>query len=299
MKRETWNDLIALAAVAEAGSFTAAARTLGISPSAVSHIVRGLEERLGIRLLHRSTRSVAPTEAGTKLLSTLSPALAGLDAVLDTLGETKDRPAGRVRITSHRIAAQYTLLPKMPTFGKNFPDIVVEVSVDDSLVDFISAGYDAGIRPSEVLDPDMIAVRIDDGAKLAYVAAPAYLSAAGTPDAPGDLLHHRCVNYRFDRSCELYRWPFDIGGEQVLVDVPSHLVLNDSNLLLSAALEGLGIACVTEDQAIDHIAAGQLIRLFEDQSPRLPANYLYYSGRRHVPAPLRVLIESLRVGGPI
>ena len=297
MKREIWNDLAVLAAVGEAGTFTAGARSPGIRPSAASHIVRGLEARLGIRLLHRSTRSVAPTEAGAQLLARLRPALADLDAVLDALGERQETPSGRVRITSHRTAAQYTLLPKMPTFGRDFPNVAVEISVDDSLVDFISAGYDAGVRPSEVLDPDMIAVRIDHGARLAYVAAPSYLAEAGTPDSPGDLLHHRCVNYRFDRSGELYRWPFNQNGEQVLVDVPSPLVFNDSNMLVSAALKGCGIACLTEDQALGHVAAGRLIRLFEGQSPQLPANYLYYSGRRHVPAPLRVLIEALRVGG--
>jgi DNA-binding transcriptional LysR family regulator len=297
MKRETWNDLAVLAAVDEARSFTAAARSLGISPSAVSHIVKGLEERLGMRLLHRSTRSVAPTEAGAQLLAALGPARANLDAVLGTLGEQKDRPAGRVRITSHRMAAQYALLPKMPKFGRDFPEVAVEISVDDSLVDFISAGYDAGVRPSEVLDPDMIAVRIDQGARLAYVAAPSYLAEAGEPEAPGDLLRHRCVNYRFGRSGELYRWPFDLAGEQMLVDVPSQLVFNDSNMLLSAAVEGCGIACLTEDQALGHIAAGRLVRLFEGQSPQLPANYLYYSGRRLVPPPLRAFLDFIKTGG--
>lgn len=298
MKRETWNDLAVLAAVGEAGSFTAAARLLGISPSAVSHIIKGLEERLGIRLLHRSTRSVAPTEAGARLLATLSPALANLDDVLDALGKQSARPAGRVRVTAHRAAALYTLLPKMRKFGADYPEITVEVSVDDSLVDFIAAGYDAGVRRSEVLDPDVIAVRIDHGTRLAYVAAPSYLAEAGPPAAPNDLLQHRCVNYRFDGSGQLFRWPFESNGEQMLVDVPAFLIFNDADMLVSAALDGCGVACLTEDQARNHLEAGRLKRLFEMQSPNLPANYLYYSGRRLVPAPLKVLIEALRVTGP-
>lgn len=298
MKRETWNDLAVLAAVGEAGSFTAAGRSLGISPSAVSHIIKGLEERLGIRLLHRSTRSVAPTEAGARLLATLGPALANLDDVLDDLREQRARPAGRVRVTAHRTAALYTLLPKMRKFGADYPEVAVEISIDDSLVDFIAAGYDCGVRRSEVLDPDMIAVRIDHGTRLAYVAAPSYLAEAGWPVAPNDLLRHRCVNYRFDSSGELFRWPFRSSDEQILVDVPAFLVFNDADTLVNAALDGCGIACLTEEQACSHVEAGRLERLFEEQSPHLPANYLYYSGRRHVPAALRVLVEALRVTGP-
>lgn len=298
MKRETWNDLVVLAAVGEAGSFTAAARSLGISPSAVSHIVKRLEERLGIRLLHRSTRSVAPTEVGARLLATLSPAVDNLDDVLDALGEQRAHPAGRVRVTAHQTAALYTLLPKMRKFGADYPEVTVEVSIDDNLVDFIAAGYDAGVRRSEVLDPDMIAVKIDHGTRFAYVAAPSYLAEMGSPTAPNDLLRHRCVNYRFDSSGELFRWPFESNGEQVLVDVPAALVFNDADMLVSAALDGCGVACLIEDQARSHLEAGRLKRLFGEQSPNLPANYLYYSGRRQVPAPLRALLEALRVTGP-
>jgi DNA-binding transcriptional LysR family regulator len=295
MKREIWNDLTVLMAVAEARSFTRAAAALGLSPSAVSHAMRALEARLGVRLLNRTTRSVSPTAAGEQLLTTLRPTIANLDEVVAALKQQRDRPAGRIRLSAHRTAALHAVLPRLKPFSALYPDITVEVVVDDGLVDIVAAGFDAGIRRAEVLEPDMISVRLDEGVRLAYVAAPDYLAHAGPVLTPADLLQHRCINYRYASSTRIHRWSFERGGETIHVDAPGNLIFNDVDLLLEAALAGCGLACVTEDQAAAHLRAGSLRQVLADFTPRLPPNYLYYAGRRHVPAPLRALIEALRV----
>lgn len=295
MQRETWNDLAVFVAVRDGGSFTRAAAALGVSPSAVSHAVRGLETRLGVRLLNRTTRSVAPTPAGEQLLAVLRPAVASLEETVAALEHHRDRPAGRVRISAHRTAALYAIMPRLAGFAERYPDITLEIVADDGLVDIVAGRFDAGIRRGEVLAPDMISVRLDAGVRLAYVAAPAYLAQAGTPSVPADLLQHRCINYRFASSGQIHRWAFDRNGEELFVDAPGTLVLNDTDLLLEAALSGYGIACVTTDQAAAHMATGRLFGVLGAWSPTLPANHLYYPGRRNVPAALRAFIDSVRV----
>lgn len=294
MQRETWNDLAVFVAVGDAGSFTRAAAALGVSPSAVSHAVRGLETRLGVRLLNRTTRSVAPTPAGEQLLVTLRPAMASLDETMGALEHQRDRPAGRVRISAHRTAVLYAIMPRLAGFAERYPDITLEIVVDDGLVDIVAGGFDAGIRRAEVLAPDMISVRLDDGVRLAYVAAPTYLAPAGTPCSPADLLQHRCINYRFASSGRIHRWAFERDGEEIFVDAPGTLVFNDTDMMLEAALAGYGVACVTNDQAATHIAAGRLVGVLAPWSPMLPANHLYYAGRRNVPAALRAFIDVVR-----
>lgn len=297
MKRETWNDLAVFVAVGDAGGFTRAAATLGVSPSAVSHSVRGLETRLGVRLLNRTTRSVAPTPAGEQLLAALRPAMASLEETVGALEHQRDRPAGRVRISAHRTAALYAILPRLAGFAERYPDITLEIEVDDGLVDIVASRFDAGIRRAEVLAPDMISVRLDDGVRLAYVAAPGYLAGAGKPSVPADLLQHRCINYRFASSGRIHRWAFERGGEEMFVDAPGTLVFNDTDMLLEAAIAGYGIACVTSEQAAAHVAAGRLVDLLESWAPLLPANHLYYPGRHNVPAALRAFIDAVRSGG--
>lgn len=294
MQRETWNDLAVFVAVGDTGSFTRAAAALSVSPSAISHAVRGLEKRLGVRLLNRTTRSVAPTPAGEQLLATLRPAMTSLEETVASLEHQREQPAGRVRISAHRTAALYTILPRLTGFAELYPAIRVEIVVDDGLIDIVAGGFDAGIRRAEVLEPDMISVRLDDGVRLAYVAAPGYLAGAGVPSAPADLLQHRCINYRFASSGRIHRWAFARGGEELLVDAPGTLILNDTDMLLEAALAGYGVACVTGDQAAAHIAAGRLESLLADWTPMLPANHLYYPGRRNVPAALRTFIDTIR-----
>ncbi len=294
MRRETWNDLAVLAAVAEAGSFTGAGRALGVSPSAVSHALRGLEERLGMRLLNRSTRSVAPTQAGERLLAALRPAVASVEEAVASLEERRSRPVGRVRVTAHRPAALCTLLPRLPEFTRAYPEIEVEIWIEDGLVDIVASGFDAGIRNAHLLQPDMISVRIDDGIDFAYVASPTYLAEAGTPRVPSDLLGHRCVNYRLTSSKALRRWRFERAGESVLVDVPSQLVFNDFEAILRAALAGCGVARAIKEQARPHLASGDLVAVLPDWTPAGTPNFLYYAGRRNVPPALRAFIDAMR-----
>lgn len=296
MQRETWNDLAVFVAVGDAGSFTRAAAALGVSPSAISHAMRGLEARLGVRLLNRTTRSVAPTPAGEQLLATLRPAMASLDQTVGALEHQRDRPAGQVRISAHRTAVLYAIMPRLAGFGDRYPEITVEIVVDDGLVDIVAGRFDAGIRRAEVLAPDMISVRLDDGVRLACVATPLYLAQAGTPFFPADLLQHRCINYRFASSGRIHRWAFERDGEELFVDAPGNLVFNDTDMLLEAALAGYGITCVTSDQAASHVAAGRLVAVLGDWAPMLPANHLYYPGRSNVPAALRAFIDAVRVG---
>jgi DNA-binding transcriptional LysR family regulator len=281
MRRETWNDLAVLAAVAEAGSFTGAGRKLGVSPSAVSHALRGLEERLGARLLNRSTRSVASVAAAVSVIE-----------------QRRSRPAGRVRITAHRGAALFTVLPRLPAFIRAYPEIEVELWMEEGLVDIVAAGFDAGIRKANVIQPDMISVRIDDGNDDVCVASPAYLAERGTPRLPADLLEHRCINLRLPSSKALYPWSFERAGERVLVEGPGQLVFNDMEAGLRAALAGCGIAIALEAQARPFIAANELVPVLPEWTPVDGPNYLYYAGRRNVPPALRAFIDAMRIGGP-
>ena len=220
--------------------------------------------------------------------------MSSLEETVTASEHQRDQPAGRVRISAHRTAALYTILPRLTGFAQLYPAIKVEIVVDDGLVDIVAGGFDAGIRRAEVLEPDMISVRLDDGIRLAYVAAPAYLADTDTPSVPADLLQHRCINYRFASSGRIHRWAFEKDGEGLLVDAPGTLILNDTDMLLEAALAGYGVACVTSDQAAAHIRAGRLSSVLVDWAPMLPANHLYYPGHRNVPVALRTFIEAVR-----
>jgi DNA-binding transcriptional LysR family regulator len=294
MDRETWSDLAVFAAIVEARGFSRAAQTLGVSPSALSHRIKAMEARLGVRLLNRTTRSVAPTEAGERLLTRLRPAMTDIDAAVAALAVDRERPAGRVRITSHRSAAFQLILPRLKAFAADYPDITVELVIDDGLVDIVAAGFDAGIRRQPSLEQDMVSVRLDDGVRLNMVASPAYLATRGRPGSPQDLAAHNCLNYRYPSSGSVHRWTFERSGQVLTLDAPGGFVTNDIDMLLAGALNGLGVACVIESQAAPYIASGALVGVLEDWRPMLPPNHIYYAGRRNVPPALRVFIDSMK-----
>ncbi len=294
MRRDTWADLAIFAAIADAGSFTGAAATLGVSPSALSHAMRAMEARLGVPLLNRTTRSVAPTEAGERLLATLRPAMRDLSSALEALDAARTRPAGRLRISAHRTAALHAVMPYLPRFAAACPDVDVELVVEDGLVDIVAGRFDAGVRHEHVLDQDMVSVPIGVAHRTAIVASPAYLAGRPLPRVPGDLLAHACLNYRYSSSGTIHRWQFARGEERIALDAPGAFVSNDIDVLLDAALAGLGIASQTEPQVAPHVAAGRLVVLLDDWAVTLPPNYLYYPGRRQVSAALRAFIDSTR-----
>ncbi|MDQ8028949.1 MAG: LysR family transcriptional regulator [Brevundimonas sp.] len=297
MDRDTWNDLSVFAAIVDAGGFTAAGVRLGLTASALSHRMRAMETRMGVRLLHRTTRSVAATEAGERLLASLRPAMSGIEEALNALETDRVRPAGRVRVSAHRAAAFQLVLPRLPAFTEAWPEISVELVVDDGLVDIVSGGFDAGIRRAPALEQDMVSVRLDQGEGLRMVASPDYLRAMGQPRTPADLARHRCLNYRF-ASGAIYRWTFEYDGQTTTMQTPLGLITNDMDVLREGALAGLGIACVVEALAAPHIAAGRLVSVLDDWRPRLPPNYLYYAGRRNPPPALRVFIDAMKAPLP-
>ncbi|MFN3557971.1 MAG: LysR family transcriptional regulator [Brevundimonas sp.] len=298
MDRETWSDLAIFAAIVEAGSFTAAGVRLGVTTSALSHRLRAMEARMGVRLLNRTTRSVAPTEAGERLLTSLRPAMAEVEAALVALDTDRARPAGRVRITAHRTAAFHLVLPRLPAFTERFPEIIVELVVDDGLVDIVRTGFDAGIRRLPSLEQDMVSVRIDDGVGLTMAASPEYLAAMGRPETPDDLRRHRCLNYRFASAGSIYRWTFERDGQTTTMETPGGFITNDVDMLCEGALAGLGIACVVDTQVAPHLATGRLVGVLDDWRPRLPPNYLYYAGRRNPPPALRAFIDAMKAPMP-
>lgn len=294
MQRDDWSALATFAAIADAGSFTAAAARLGVTPSACSHALRALEARLGLRLLHRTTRSVAPTEAGEHLLATIRPALRDVAGALDRLGALRDQPAGPLRITAHRTAAQFVLMPHLATFASRFPAVTLELAVDDGLVDIVAGRFDAGVRHEQMLDTDMISVRISQPERATIVASPAYLAQAGTPATPDALRTHRCLSLRHETAGTLRRWAFEADGRQFTMDPPTTFACNDPALLVQAALDGMGIATALPSQVAPHLASGALVPLLKPWCPVVPGNHLYYPGRRHVGAALRAFIDTVR-----
>lgn len=296
MDRDTWADAAVFAAIAEAGSFTRAGVRLGVSASALSHRMRAMEGRLGVRLLNRTTRSVKPTEAGEQLLASLRPAIRDVDEALTALGAGRERPAGRVRVTTHRSAAFDLVLPRLSGFAETYPDIRVEVVVDDGLADIVAQGFDAGIRRRPSLEQDMISVRLDDGVPLRMVASPTYLRTFGTPETPQDVPGHRCLSYRLPTAGSLYPWTFERDGETLSIEPPQSFLTNDIDMLCEAARAGLGLAWITAAQAAPHLASGALVSVLEEWCPGLPPNYLYYAGRRHLPPALRAFIDAIKAG---
>lgn len=290
-------DLAAFAAVAEERSFTRAARRLGLSQPALSQIVRRLEERLGLRLLARTTRSVATTQAGEQLLATLSPLLRDLDASIAALSETQEKPVGTVRITSVEHAARRYIVPALAGILPANPGVKVEVEIDYGLQDIIEQHFDAGVRLGEQVDKDMIAVPISPPAEMAIVAAPEYLARSATPVRPQDLGQHRCLNLRIGRGAANYEWQLAKDGKPVHVRLEGQLTFNALGPIRDAALSGLGIANLPLDEVEEEIAAGRLLRVMEDWSESLPPYFLYYPHRRRGSLAFRLVVEALRWKG--
>lgn len=294
MDREDVSDLVAFVAVARERSFTRAAASLGVSQSALSHTIRKLEARLGLRLLMRTTRSVSPTEAGERLLRTVAPRLDEIGAELDALNEFREKPAGTVRISASEHAARALLWPRIRDFLAEYPDITVELNADNGLIDIVERRFDAGVRLGEQVAKDMIAVRIGPDWRFAVVGAPSYFAANPPPRQPEDLTGHACINLRLPTYGGLYAWEFEKAGRAINVQVEGPLVFNSSALTLEASLAGFGLACVPEDMAAPHIGAGRLQRVLEDWCAPFAGYHLYYpSSRQHSPA-FALLVEALR-----
>jgi DNA-binding transcriptional LysR family regulator len=297
MPRENFNDLLAFLTVARERSFTRAAAKLGVSQSALSHTVRGLEERLGLRLLTRTTRSVSPTEAGERLLHTLGPRFEEIDAELAALSELREKPAGTIRINATDYAADIVLWPRLTKFLRRYPDIKVEVIIDYGLTDIVAERFDAGVRNSEQVAKDMIAVRIGPDMRMAVVGAPSYFAARPVPKQPQDLVGHNCVNLRLPTYGGLYAWEFARGKRELKVHVEGQLVFNGTFQMLNAALEGFGLAYVPEDLVEAHVARGRLLRVLEDWCPPFSGYHLYYPSRRQSSPAFALLVDALRYRG--
>jgi DNA-binding transcriptional LysR family regulator len=294
MSRQNFNDLIALITVAREGSFTRAAAQLGVSQSALSHAIRAMETRLGIRLLTRTTRSVSPTEAGERLLRTVAPRLDEIEAEMAALSELRDKPAGTVRITAAEHAANSVLWPKLSRFLPGYPDVKVEINVDYGLTDIVADRYDLGVRLGEQVARDMIAVRIGPDFRMAAVAAPAYFKKRPPPRTPQDLSAHDCINMRLPTYGGLYVWEFEKDGQPLNVRVQGQLVFNSGTPRVRAALAGFGIAFVPEDMVAEDLAAGRLLRVLEDWCPLFPGYHAYYPSRRQSSPALNLVVEALR-----
>ena len=295
MERNELNDLLAFAAVARERSFTRAAAILGMSPSALSHAMRGLEERLGVRLLSRTTRSVAPTEPGERLLQSLNPALANIESGLEALAEWRDNPSGTVRITTFAYAARMVLLPKLPAFLLANPDVRVEVNIDDGLTDIVAAGFDAGIRLGEAVAKDMVAVKVGPDLRTVVVGTRSYFDRYPPPLSPYDLERHACIGYRLTTSGGLLPWEFEKDGKEINIRTSGPLVANDGDLPAAAVRAGAGLGYIMEHDVADEIAAGSLIQVLKDWCPSYPGFYLYHPSRRQSPPALRALIAALRM----
>ncbi|MBR1211125.1 LysR family transcriptional regulator [Bradyrhizobium sp. JYMT SZCCT0180] len=291
------NDLMAFLAVARERSFTRAAAQLGVSQSALSHTIRGLEERLGLRLLTRTTRSVAPTEAGERLIRTVGPKFEQIDSELSALTELREKPAGTIRITTGEHAAQAILWPALTTLLPNYPDIKVELMIDYGLTDIVAERYDAGVRLGEQVAKDMIAVRIGPDFCMAVVGAPAYFERKPVPKKPQDLTAHDCINIRLPTYGGIYAWEFEKRGRELKVRVDGPLVFNNIALRTNAVLAGHGLAYLPEDQVKPYLADGRLVRVLDDWCAPFPGYHLYYPSRRQQSPAFAVLVEALRYRG--
>jgi DNA-binding transcriptional LysR family regulator len=295
MVRDELSVLSAFLAVAEERSFTRAAKRLGVSSSALSHAIRGLEERIGVRLLARTTRSVAPTEAGDQLLARLRPALGDIRGALDQVSGLRDQPAGRVRLVVSPLAATMVLAPKLGQFARDYPDVVLDVTTtNEGRFDLVAGHFDAGIHLGEFIERDMIAVRVSPDQRAAIVGSPSYFASHSRPASPRDLTDHTCLNFRHG-SAGLYRWEFDKGHQSLAVAVNGPLIVDDAEIMIRAAVDGVGLAFMLEAQAAPHLASGALVRVLEDWCPPFAGYFLYYPSRRQQPAALSALIETLRL----
>ncbi|AXA38513.1 LysR family transcriptional regulator [Rhizobium leguminosarum] len=297
MSRPAVNDLIAFLAVARAQSFTKAAGKLGVSQSALSHTIRGLEERLGLRLLTRTTRSVAPTEAGERLLVSIGPRLDEIESELAALSAFREKPAGTIRINAGEHAADAVLWPALEKLLPDYPDINVEIIVDYGLTDIVAERYDAGVRLGEQVAKDMIAVRIGPDMRMAVVGTPAYFATRPKPLTPQDLTDHNCMNLRLPTYGSVYAWEFEKEGRELRVRVEGQLVFNNIALRLNAALAGLGLAYMPEDLVEAHLADGRLVRVLEDWCLPFSGYHLYYPSRRHTSPAFALVVDALRYRG--
>jgi DNA-binding transcriptional LysR family regulator len=294
MQRGHLDDLLAFVAVGREKSFTKAAAKLGVSQSALSHTLRALEARLGVRLLTRTTRSVAPTDAGERLLHTLGPRFEEIEAELAALSELRDKPAGTIRLTTTDYAADTVLWPKLEKFLRRYPDIKVEIIIDYGLTDIVAQRFDAGVRPGEQVAKDMIALRIGPDIRMAVVGAPAYFKSRPQPTRPQDLIGHACINLRLPTHGGLYAWEFEKAGRELKARVEGQLTFNGTFQMLNAALAGFGLAYVPEDLVRPHLAKGRLTRVLEDWCPLYAGYHLYYPSRRQPSAAFALLVEALR-----
>lgn len=293
MRRGDLDDLAAFATVARMRSFTRAAAELGLSPSALSHAMKALETRLGVRLLARTTRSVAPTAAGELLLRSVDPALTQVADGLAALADWRDAPSGTIRLTTFGYAARTILAPRLPDFLRDHPDIAVEVIVEDRLIDLIAGGFDAGIRLGETVQRDMVAVPVGPSLRTVVVGTPGYFAQHGMPRTPDDLADHVCINYRLLGGGGLLPWEFCVDGRDVRMRVSGQLIVNDEVLAGAAMRAGAGLGYVMEHDVADEIADGRLVQVLSDHCTPYPGCHLYYPDRRVSPA-LRVLIDRLR-----
>jgi len=297
MQRGNLDDLLAFLAVARERSFTKGAAKLGVSQSALSHIIRALEARLGVRLLTRTTRSVSPTEAGERLLQTVGPRLEEIDAELGALSDYREKPAGTIRLTAVDYVVDAVLWPKLAPFLRKYPDVKLEIVVDYGLTDIVAERFDAGVRSGEQVAKDMIAVRIGPDIRMAVVGAPSCFRKRPAPEKPQDLLAHTCINLRLPTHGGLYAWEFEKGGRDLRVRVDGQLVFNGTDQLLDAALAGFGLAYVPEELVRPYIAKGRLRHVLEDWCPPYSGYHLYYPSRRQPSAAFALLVEALRHRG--
>lgn len=296
MIRDDLSGLSLFVVVADKRSFTAAAAELRVTPSAISQAITALERRLGVRLLQRTTRSVGLTEAGERFLARLRPALSDVRASFDALEALRDRPAGTLRLTVPRISCRRFLDPKLAAFLAAYPEISLDVCVDDAFTDIVAGGFDAGIRLGESLDREMIAVRISGDERVAVVASREYLAAHGRPRHPRELHAHDCINYRRITSGEVYKWEFTEHGKDFEVAVNGRVVCNDAELMVRAACDGVGLAYVLESMVARELEDKRLVRVLGEFCPPFPGHFLYYPSRAHVAPKLRALVDFLRVG---
>lgn len=292
--RENLNDLTAFVIVAREGSFTRAAAQLGVSQSALSQTIRGLEERLGLRLLTRTTRRVAPTDAGERLLAAIGPRLDGIEDDLAALSDLRDKPAGNIRITASEHAASSILLPRLAALLPSYPDIKVEINTDYRMIDIVEHRFDAGVRLGEHLQKDMIAVRIGPDVRMAVVGSPSYFAKSSAPDKPQDLTGHDCINVRLPTLGGLLPWDFKKGTRELNVRVEGQLTFNGFPQVVDAALAGMGLAFVLEDAVQKHLADGKLLRVLEDWCEVFPGYHLYYPSRRQPSAAFALVVDALR-----
>ncbi|HBZ3590708.1 LysR family transcriptional regulator [Klebsiella variicola] len=294
MLRENFNELQLFLVVARERSFTKAAGKLGVTQSALSHAMKALEERLNIRLLTRTTRSVAPTEAGERLIACLEPRIADLEQELDSLIQLNGIASGNIRLTSGEHAARSLVWPKLKPFLREYPEIHVELMVDNGFVDIVEGRFDAGIRLGESVNKDMVAVRIGPDIRMAIVAAPSYFADHPAPETPHDLRDHRCINMRLPTVGGLYHWEFEKDGKPLRVRVEGQLTVNLLPERIDAALSGFGLACVPENMIQDYVKSGALIQVLQAWCPFFPGYYLYYPSRKQHPPAFALMIDALR-----